>query len=132
MSNNSSLSSRFVYVDLFSINYRVPEPGDPRRDNWIAAIEEYQEFQHYSRILVCSAHFEDSMFVMNRNKLTLTQTAVPTLLNTQNCGAESEVDVGAESEFDIGAESEVDVGAINEVAEPQNENLIDILKNPNE
>lgn len=84
MSNNSSLSSLFVYIDLFSINYRVPGPGDTRRDNCIAAIEKHQEFQHYSSILVCSAHFEVSMFVMKRDKLTLTQTAVPTLFHTQN------------------------------------------------
>lgn len=61
------------------MNYRCPPPGDSRRDEWICAIEVYQEFQHYSSIFVCEQHFEQSMIVKKKNKNNLAKGAIPNI-----------------------------------------------------
>lgn len=61
------------------MNYRVPSPGDSRRDEWISAIEVHQEFQHFSSIFVCEEHFDQSMIIKKKDKNILAKEAIPNI-----------------------------------------------------
>lgn len=66
------------YIKTLFISNRIKGDGDAR-EKWIEAIETYQQFDHNSaQYSICEAHFDESDFIIKRNKRALQNGAIPT------------------------------------------------------
>lgn len=60
--------------------FRISPPGNAKRDDWISAIETYQEFQHHSTYFsICELHFPPSSITKKNDKYILSKDVVPTI-----------------------------------------------------